>query len=198
MCPPTTLRGETRDCGRRYSTACQLPLLVSDTGGRSLQSKLFIHVFCFGLFRQVFISQKTQQAIYTTYSRSLRICWHARHGRGSTFPSAIRSARSSMQCGRVPALHGRRTVSAPVRSCLPDHPHMDHPRPVHSKNMAHPPTLLPVCLAFAILHLVRSPRHLPPTARPPKVAICRAVGCRPHRQRRQSSRGAVVGRKTTK
>ena len=68
-----------------------------------------------------------------------------------------------------------------------------HPGPVRSKSMARPPPLLSVCLVTAILHLVRSPRHLPPAARPPKAALCGAVGCRPHWQRRQSWCGAAVG-----
>ena len=61
--------------------------------------------------------------------------------------------------GRVPALHGR-TAPVPIRSCPPD-PRMGHPGPVRSKSMVHPPPQLPVCLVIALLHLVRSPRHLP-------------------------------------
>lgn len=79
-------------------------------------------------------------------------------------------------CNRhVPALDGR-TIPAPEGSGPPDR----HPGPVRSKRMARSPRLLSACLIFAILHLVRSPRHLPLTARSPKAALCGAVGHRPH------------------
>ena len=96
--------------------------------------------------------------------------------------------------GRVPALHGR-TVPVPVHSCLPNR-QLGHPGPIRSKRMARPSPLLPVCLTIAILRLVRPPRHLSLASRPPKAALCEAVGCRPHLQLRQSSCGAVVGSPT--
>ena len=60
---------------------------------------------------------------------------------------------------RVPASHGR-TVPVPVHSYPPD-PHMGYPGAVRCKSMARPPPLLPACFAIAIVHLVRSPSHLP-------------------------------------
>lgn len=57
---------------------------------------------------------------------------------------------------------------------------LGHPGPVRSESMTCRPPALPVFLVIAILHFVRSPRHLPPTARPPKASLCRAVDRRLH------------------
>ena len=81
-------------------------------------------------------------------------------------------------------------MTFPVRSC-PTHPHIGHPGPVRSKNTARSPPLLPVCLVMVILHLVRSPRHLPMAARLPKAALCGAVGRRPYWQRQSTCEAAV-------
>ena len=59
-------------------------------------------------------------------------------------------------------------------------PHMGHLGLVLSKSMARPPPLVPVCFVVTVRHLVRSPRHLPPAARPPKAALGGAVAHRPH------------------
>ena len=94
--------------------------------------------------------------------------WHVRQSRGSAFPSAINSAHSSMKwsCTRLPCSHGTCTGMF-----MPPYPHIGHPGSVRSNSMARSPPLLPVCPIIAILHLVRSPRHLPPAARSPKATL---------------------------
>ena len=71
--------------------------------------------------------------------------------------------------GRVPVLHGR-TISLPVRCCPPD-PRIGSSGIIRSMRAVRPPPLFLVCFAIANLHRDRSPHQ-----RPPKAALCGAVG----------------------